>query len=264
MEERHPIRIGFIFEGPTDEATIPVLVGQLLQRPIHIIPLKKLSFGWSDFKRPIPRDLRAGRRGSKWGTFQSYIQALLIEGAEVIIVVADHDNDEDIGQATPLPHKRWCILGQHLPFEIRSDLRLVDRSLSEAASGRAQVCSDCHLGPDCFPQCISEHYQAGTLPVVIGIARQMLEAWLLAQPEIVESVLWEALTEDERARCVMPEAIAHPKNEIIRRHNGGSDLSQSQADEIGRHRTFNAAAIEARCPSFARFAEDVRVLVVMP
>ena len=269
MEARQPLSVGFIFEGPTDTATIPVLVAQLLRRPVTVIPLTKQSSGWPDFRRPSPRDLRAGRRhGASWGMFKSYIQALLIAGAEVIVVVADHDNDEDIGQVAPLSHKRWCLLARNLPFDaLPADspaLQVIDCSASAAAPGRAQVCHDCHLGPACFPQCISAAYQPEYTPVVIGIAKQMLEAWLLAQPEVIASALWEPLSEEDVVLCETPEAIAHPKNAVVRRYNGGGDLSQNQAETIGQHPAFSAAVIEARCPSFARFAEDIRALVVMP
>lgn len=97
--------------------------------------------------------------------------------------------------------------------------------------------------------------------MIIGIAVQMLEAWLLAQPHIVDSVLWDPpLSPEERTRCTEPEQICHPKNEIIRRHNGGSDLSQKQARQIGEHEDFSPEPIAERCPGFARFAQDVSVL----
>ncbi len=270
MNQQEPLKVGYIFEGPTDKGTIPQLVTQVLGRPVEVIPLNKESPGLSDFKRPSPQDIRAGQRSPKWGMFKSYIKALLIDGANVIIVVVDHDDDEDIGHAEPFPHKRWCILGQNLPFDEKSELRLIDTAPpsdeaddeadEEPPERRAPLCHDCSLGPACFPECVVESYEAGTVPVVIGIAKQMLEAWLLAQPDVVASVLWEPLSEEDRSRCTTPETIYNPKNEIIHRYNGGGDLSEQQAKEIGEHPAFSAAAIEARCPSFARFSADLRVL----
>jgi hypothetical protein len=269
MNRRPPLRIGYIFEGPTDERTIPELVKQLLERPVTMIPLRKMSSGWEDFRRPSPQDLRAGRQSPRWGMFKSYVKALLIEGAEVIVIVADHDADEDIGHQELFPHKRWCMLGRNLPFNERPDLRLVDTAPqpdeagAEPAQQRVPLCEARGLGMDCFPDCVVAAYEDGIVPVIIGIARQMLEAWLLAQPEVVEAVLWEPLSDEDRARCEEPEKIPHPKNEIIRRYNGGGDLSGQQAEDIGGHPEFSAAVIEARCPSFARFAEDVRILLVV-
>jgi hypothetical protein len=262
MNRRQPLRIGYIFEGPTDKRTIPELVKQLLERPVTMIPLRKMSSGWEDFRRPSPQDIRAGRRSPRWGMFKSYIEALLIEGAEAIVIVADHDADEDIGHQEPFPHKRWCMLGRNLPFDEKPDLRLVDtapqpgETETEPAQQRASLCEARGLGPDCFPDCVVDAYEEEAVPVIIGIAKQMLEAWLLAQPEVVEAVLWDPLSEE-------PEEIPHPKNEIIHRYNGGGDLSRQQAEHIGEHPDFSAAVIEARCPSFARFAEDVRILLVV-
>ncbi len=278
MNQQEPLKVGYIFEGPTDKGTIPQLVTQVLGRPVEVIPLDKESPGLSDFRRPSPQDIRAGRRGPKWGRFKSYVKALLIKEAKVIVVVVDHDRDEDIGHAEPLPHKRWCILGQNLPFDEKSKLRLVDTAPpsdeadevdevddadEETPERRAPLCHARNLGPACFPDCVVEIYEAGTVPVVIGIAKQMLEAWLLAQPDVVVSVLWEPLSEEDRLRCETPETIPHPKNEIIHRYNGGGDLSRQQAEHIGGHPDFSAAVIEARCPSFARFAEDIRILLVV-
>jgi hypothetical protein len=95
-----------------------------------------------------------------------------------------------------------------------------------------------------------------TIPVIIGIA-------VLAQPDVLESVLWDPLSPQDRARCGDPESIPHPKNEIVRRYNGGDDLSRQQAQEIAEHLDFQAIVIEQTCPSFARFAQDIRVLIAM-
>ncbi len=199
--KQQPLKIGCIFEGPTDRHVIPVLVSQLLKQPIELIPLRKTSSGWHDFKRPSPQDLRAGRRRPRWGMFQSYVKSLVIAGAEVIVVVADHDADEDIGHAEPFPHKRWCMLGQHVPFDTQPHLCLID------AARRAVMCQDHRLGPPCFPDCVTDVYKPDQLLVIIGIAKQMLEAWLLAQPDVVETVLWARLSAQDRARCQTPEAI---------------------------------------------------------
>jgi hypothetical protein len=204
--------------------------------------------------------------------FKSYVKALLIEEAKVIVVVADHDRDENIGHAEPFPHKRWCMLGQHLPFgeiDEEVELRLIDVVPQdevpdiEAHAYRAPQCESCGLGPACFPDCVVQAYESKTVPVIIGIAKQMLEAWLLAQPDVIASVLWEPLSDEDRARCETPEAIPHPKHEIVHRYNGYEDLSQQQAKRIGEHSEFSAAIIETRCPSFARFTADIRVLLTI-
>lgn len=269
MNQQESLRVGFIFEGPTDEETIPKLVSQVLDRPVEMIFLRKETTGWSDFRRPSRRDIDAGRRAPRWGMFKSYVKALLIEEAKVIVVVADHDGDEEIGHAEPFPHKRWCILGKNLPFDEKVELRLIDTVPKveepdvEVYDYRALQCERCGLGPACFPNCVVQAYEAETVPVIIGIAKQMLEAWLLAQPDVIASVLWQPLSDEDRARCETPEAIPHPKREIVHRYNGYEDLSQQQAKQIGEHSEFSAAIIETRCPSFARFAADIRVLLAI-
>ncbi len=91
----------------------------------------------------------------------------------------------------------------------------------------------------------------------------LLAKWLLAQPHVVEIVLWdEAIPPEKRARCNHPEQITHPKNEMICPHNGGRGLRQEQARKIGEHPDFFPESIEATCPSFARFAQGVRTLVI--
>lgn len=264
MHDQDPLKVGYIFEGPGDRETIPVLVAQLLGRPIELIPLTKESSGWNDFRRPSPRDLRAGRQGPKWGMLKSYVKSLLIDEAKAVIIVADHDSDDDIGHDDPFPHKRWCSVGKNLPFEERPQLRLIDCAELETEDSRAQLCSECDLVPGCLPDCLADAYETGTVPVIVGIAKQMLEAWLLAQPDVVETVLWERLSDEDRERCEDPEAIPHPKKEIIRRYNGGGDLSQLQAERIGRNPVFSAQVIRAICESFERFVQDVTVLLPIP
>lgn len=261
MSGSRPLRIGFIFEGPTDEETLPVLVAQLLGHPVQVVPLHKQSSGWDDFRRPSPEELRNGRRGARWGMFRSYVQALLIDGAEAIVVAADHDADEDLGQGTPFPYKRWCILARNLPFDREGALRLIDAAQLEDQEGPAHRSSLCAgRGLDGLSGRVIEAYDQDTVPVIVGIAVQMLEGWLLALPHVVESVLWDRLSDCDRARCVDPEAIHDPKSEIVRRCNGGDDLSRQQARQVAGHADFRAAVIEMRCPSFARFAQDVRAL----
>lgn len=264
MNQRQPLRIGYIFEGPTDKETIPDLVAQLLGQPIHVIPLRKQSSGWYDFRRPRPKDLRAGRHSPRWGMLKSYVESLLIKDAEAIVIVADQDEDDDIGHQDPFPHKRWCILGKNLPFVQKPQLRLIDRAELETSESRAELCDNCDLGPDCFPDCVAHDCDPGTVPVIVGIAKQMLEAWLLAQPDVVEAVLWEPLSNEDRKRCEDPESIRHPKKEVIRPYNGGVDLSQRQAELIGQNLDFSAEAIRDACQSFERFAQDVHVLLEMP
>jgi len=246
MDNQPPLRIGFIFEGPTDEETIPILVAKLLERPIDAISIDKQAPGFDDFKRPRPEDIRLGRHRPRWGMFRSYVIALLIEGVDAIVVVVDNDRDDPA-------YKRWCLLGRNLPFDGRP-IRLID------VSDLAQYCEDEHLALNVLEEHLSKAHQDGTIPVIVGIAVQMLEAWLLAQPHIVESVIWESITQDRHAQCSNPEQITHPKKEIIRPHNGGSDLNQKQARQIGEHEDFNPEPIAERCPGFARFAQDVSVL----
>ena len=261
MHEQELLKIGFIFEGPADEETIPVLVAQLLEQPIELVGLTKESSGWNDFRRPSPMDLRAGRRGPKWGMLRSYVKLLLIDQAEAVIIVVDRDSDDDFGHNDPFPHKRWCILGMNLPFEERPQLRLIDRARLDTEDLRGQLCRERSLAPDCFPDCLTDAYEAGTVPVIIGIAREMLDGWLLAQPHVVETVLWERLSEEDRMRCEDPESIRHPKKEITRRYNGGGDLSRQQAEDIAQHPDFSADAIRDVCRSFEHFTQDVHVLL---
>jgi hypothetical protein len=183
--------------------------------------------------------------------FKSYVIALLIERADAIVVVVDNDRIE------PPYTKRWWLLGRRLPFE-GYPVRLVD------ASDVIAQCKQAHLELDDLEQYILKVRQEGIVPVIIGVAVQMLEAWLLAQPEVAENVLWEAITPARRALCMSPEQISHPKNEIIHPHNGGSDLTQTQARQIGGHPGFAPEPIEAACPSFARFAADIRILSTLP
>jgi len=125
METRRPLRIGFIFEGPTDQETIPVLVAKLLNRPVERIPFNKEAPGFDDFRRRRQGDNPNLNRA--WGMLKSY-----------------------------------------------------------------------------------------TI------------------------------------------------NEIIHPHNGGDDLSQGQARQTGEYPGFSPEPIEAACPSFARFAADIRVLATIP
>lgn len=264
MHEQEALKVGFIFEGAADEETIPVLVAQLISRSIELVSVTKQSSGWNDFRRPAPRDLRAGRRGPKWGMLRSYVKSLLIDEVQAIVIVADRDRDHSLGHGRTIAHKRWCILGENLPFDERPRLRLIDRTAAEAQVSRGQQCDACNLAPICFPDCVSDTYEADTVPVIIGIAKEMLEAWLLAQPEVVETVLWESLCEDDRSRCEDPESIPDPKKEIIRRYNGGGDLSQQQARCIAENPDFSAQAIRPICGSFERLAQDVGILVLIP
>lgn len=249
METRRPLRIGFIFEGPTDQETIPVLVAKLLNRPVERIPFNKEAPGFDDFRRRRQGDNPNLNRA--WGMLKSYTIALLIQGADAVVIVVDNDRE-------PL-HKRWCLLGRNLPFEYpQRRIEWVD------VSGQAAQCSNLYLTLDSLLDRILSTHQAGAVPIVIGVAVQMLEAWLLAQPEVVENVLWDSLSSQDRNRCVTPEAIPHPKNEIIHPHNGGDDLSQGQARQVGEYPGFSPEPIEAACPSFARFAADIRVLATIP
>jgi len=250
MNDISPLRVGFIFEGPTEEETIPILVAKLLQRPVDAIPIPKQAPGFDDFRRPSPEQLRRGRRSPRWGMFKFYITTLLIKEVDAIVVVVDNDGQE------PKYAKRWCLLSRKLPFD-RYPIRLVD------VSDLAGRCDEIHLALDVFKEHVTQVYQQGTTPVIIGVAVQMLEAWLLAQPHIVQGVLWEPISPKNRARCSNPEQIAHPKNEIIRPHNGGGDLSQRQAEQIGTHLEFAPGPIARACPSFARFARDVHILSTM-
>jgi hypothetical protein len=195
---------------------------------------------------------------------KSYVKLLLIDEAKAVIIVVDHDSDDDIGHDEPFPHKRWCLVGKNLPLDERPQLRLVDCAELDTEDLRGPLCNECSLAPDCFPDCLTDAYEASTVPVIIGIARQMLEAWLLAQPEVVETVLWDHLSDEDRKRCEDPESIRHPKKEIIRRYNGGGDLSQRQAERISQNPDFSAEAIRDACQSFERFAQDVYVLLEMP
>jgi len=179
--------------------------------------------------------------------FKGYVIALLIEKVDAIIVVVDNDCDHPA-------YRRWCLLGQNLPLN-SYPIRLVD------VSNLAKHCDQIHLALDTLGERIIRVYKEGVIPVIIGVAVEMLEAWLLAQPHVVESVLWEPIPPQERARCAHPEQILHPKNEIIVPHNGGSGLSREQACQIGAHPGFGPDPVEAACPSFARFAQDVRVLI---
>jgi len=242
MNNAVPLRIGFILEGVTDQETIPVLVTRLLQRRVDSIPVHKETGGFDDFKRRKRIGNPELRR--TWGTFKSYVIALLIEGVDAIVVVVDNDSDDPA-------YRRWCLLGRNLPFD-GYPIQLVD------VSDLAAYCDQVHLALDI----LGEHkvHQENATPVVIGVAVEMLEAWLLAQPHVVESALWERIPPEKRARCNTPEQITHPKNEVIHPHNGGGDLSQEQARQIGEHPDFLPEPIETACPSFARFAEDVRVL----
>lgn len=244
MNNVAPLRIGFILEGVTDQETIPVLVTRLLQRRVDSIPVHKETGGFDDFKRRKRVGNPELRR--TWGTFKSYVIALLIEGVDAIVVVVDNDSDDPA-------YRRWCLLGRNLPFD-GYPIQLVD------VSDLAAYCDQVHLALDILGERIAKVHQENATPVVIGVAVEMLEAWLLAQPHVVESALWERIPPEKRAWCNTPEQITHPKNEVIRPHNGGGDLSQEQARQIGEHPDFCPEPIETACPSFARFAEDVRVL----
>jgi len=244
MDNAPLTRIGFIFEGSTDQVIITTLVEKLLERKIDPIPLQKEADGIDDFRRRKRGGNPALDRA--WGMFKSYIIALLIEDAHAIIVVVDNDGDQP-------PGRRWCLLARNLPFDGYA-IQLVD------VSDLAARCDEMGLALNLLAERITNVHREGSVPVMIGVAVEMLEAWLLAQPHIVESVLWEPLSDEERARCAAPEQIAHPKNEMVRPHNGRSGLSQAQAKQIAAHPEFAPRPIEGACPSFARFADDVRVL----
>ncbi len=243
MDNAPLTRIGFIFEGPTDQVTIPTLVEKLLEREIDPIPLQKEADGIDDFRRRKQGGNPTLDRA--WGMFKSYIIALLIQDAHAIIVVVDNDGDQP-------PGRRWCLLGRNLPFDGYA-IQLID--VSDLAAG----CGEMGLALNILAERIATVHREGSVPVIIGVAVEMLEAWLLARPHIVESVLWEPFTDEERTRCAAPEQITHPKK-IIRRHNRGSDLGQAQARQIGLHPEFAPQPIREVCPSFARFADDVRAL----
>ena len=249
MNNTTPLRIGFIFEGATDEETIPVLVAKLLQRPVDSIPVHKQTGGFDDFRRcKQPDDSEsAPELARRWGKFKSYVIALLIKEVDAIIVLVDNDSNDPA-------YKRWCLLGRNLPFDGHR-IQLID------VSDMAEHCDQVHLTLSIRERHIAQVRQPGTTPVIIGVAVEMLEAWLLAQPHVVESVLWEEIPPEKRAQCNHPEQITHPKNEMIRPHNGGGGLSQKQAREIGEHPDFFPEPIEAVCPSFARFAQGVRTLI---
>lgn len=246
MHDVPALRVGFILEGVTDQETIPVLVAKLIQHPIDSIPIHKETGGFDDFKRRK----RVGDPEFKrsWGIFKSYIIALLIEGVDAIVVVVDNDSDDPT-------YRRWCLLGRSLPFN-GYPIQLVD------VSDLAEHCDQIYLAMGILEERIGKAYQEGSIPVIIGVAVEMLEAWLLAQPHIVESVLWEPIPLERRTQCDNPEQIVHPKKEIIRPNNGGNDLSREQARQIAKHPDFSPGPVETACPSFARFAEDVRVLSI--
>lgn len=238
------LRIGFIFEGVTDLETIPVLVTKILDRPVTAVRIAKETNGFNDFKRRKQNGRLEIQRS--WGALKSYITALIIENVDAIVIVVDND-----GETSP---KRWCQIASNLPYY--EPVSVLD------ACGRAEDARRVNMQAEI--QSIIDHIllhkSEGRIPMVIGVAVQMLEAWLLAQPEIVSTVLWEPFTPDELAQCEYPERIAHPKNELIKNNNGGSDLSQKQARAIGQHENFSPVDIESRCPSFGLFAADVRAL----
>ena len=246
---QRPLTIGFIFEGPTEEETVPVLLAQILNREIEVKKINKQTPGFNDFKRPIRQPQRAELRGS-WGTLKSYILSLLILQVDAIVIVVDNDCEE------PAILKRWSQFARNLPVGIRP-LQIIDcsRVVNESLEAGLEVPLVQHIV--CAPR-------PEQTPVIIGISVQMLEAWLLANPATFQSILWEPFTAQELQRCASPEQIADPVKEILSKRIGQDKLSQKQAKAIAAHPDFSPGPIEARRPSFVGFAGDVRSLAGLP
>jgi hypothetical protein len=250
------LRIGFIFEGETDLETIPALVAKIINHRITPVKIDKETNGFDDFKRRKQNRSFDTQRSSEdrqltetqrpWGTLKSYIISLIIKGVDAIVIVVDND-----GETLP---KRWCQIASNLPYY--EPISVLDTCGRAGDAHQVNMQTEIHAVID---HILAQKGQ-GRIPIVIGVAVEMLEAWLLAQPEIVATVLWELFTPDELARCEHPEMITHPKNELIKNNNGGSDLSQKQARLIGQHANFSPVDIERRCPSFGLFVADVGAL----
>jgi hypothetical protein len=90
--------------------------------------------------------------------------------------------------------------------------------------------------------------------IAIGVAREMLEAWLVSDTSALATVL------DVKGALSDPETYADPKAELARLNETAklppADLYDRLAELAGLD------AVERRCPSFAEFREDVRRMII--
>ena len=95
------------------------------------------------------------------------------------------------------------------------------------------------------------------LPVIIGVAVQMLEAWLIACPETFERVFGYRLRLKKD-----PEDYAHPKNEVVipylEKHTDLRRLNEGKARELAQHA--DVAVIKRKCNSFREYDSLLDVL----
>ncbi len=97
-----------------------------------------------------------------------------------------------------------------------------------------------------------------SVPVIVGVAVQMLEAWLLACPETFERVFGYPLPSLKKS----PEDYHHPKNEVVipylQKHTDLRRLNEEKAQELARHA--DVEAIKRKCNSFKEYDSLLDVL----
>ncbi len=96
-----------------------------------------------------------------------------------------------------------------------------------------------------------------SVPVIIGVAVQMLEAWLLACPETFERVFGYPL----RLRKE-PEDYAHPKSEVVipylEKNTEYRRLNEEKARELAQYA--DVEVIRRKCKSFREYDSLLYVL----
>ena len=98
------------------------------------------------------------------------------------------------------------------------------------------------------------------VPAVIGVAVEMLEAWLIACPDAWQRVFGRPLPSLTKE----PEQYLHPKNEVVvpflLRHTAhrwlNEELAFGLAVEMGRE----IETVKRRCPSFRQFDAALDVI----
>lgn len=129
----------------------------------------------------------------------------------------------------------------------------------DVASGLVIV--DNESDPTCFQTLQAIAPQGLSLPVVVAVAVQMLEAWLIACSEAWKRVFGHPLPPLRKA----PEDYVHPKNEVVlpflREHTTRRWLDEETAFSLAVASQPEIETLKRLCPSFRQFdiaLDDVR------
>lgn len=114
--------------------------------------------------------------------------------------------------------------------------------------------------PACTKELRSLTMSAPGVPAVVGVAVEMLEAWLIACPDAWQRVFGQPLP----SLAKDPEQYLHPKNEVVvpflLKYTAHRWLNEELAFDLAVEMGREMETVKQRCPSFRQF--DVALDVI--